>query len=400
MCRPQEYLVAAVDPRWKEVLDLYETMQIAHPHIRAQGRAVLKYLSDKPLRYVGEDSPDNVLVQAPQWSSNQTKFSIGLLWADILSLGRENLTVADKGIIAPSQDIDDCELVFVFVFSFVLFFYGFTDELIENWISNGPALQDTDPHYNFVSIWHESPQGLKRMQIQWPDSPGIDFLDSDSGSSTYTQPGCITLPHVDGYGEGQRLAHLYGTKIWIVWPPTRKNLSIVRKLTIGPPVEVERRIEFWFNKFEDPQIFLVRAKDSFDLGPSAVHACISITMSAHFGRWIWRKEGYEVGKLWTDIFLEQWEAYNAAMSLRRRERKLEDKLSRTEVAQRSLDLKRMLEDQVDEECRENYKMWVKNWEPMGSRAFNKIADENNDEAMKEWLRMVKQFHATLKKVLK
>jgi glyoxylase-like metal-dependent hydrolase (beta-lactamase superfamily II) len=44
-----------------------------------------------------------------------------------------------------------------------------------------------------------------------------------------TPPGAITHTHMDHYGREQYFAHLFGEKIWLLWPPSAKNLEIFGK---------------------------------------------------------------------------------------------------------------------------------------------------------------------------
>jgi len=43
---------------------------------------------------------------------------------------------------------------------------------------------------------------------------------------TLTPPWAIIHTHMDYYSCNQYMVHLFGHKIWLLWPPTEKNLAI------------------------------------------------------------------------------------------------------------------------------------------------------------------------------
>ena len=39
--------------------------------------------------------------------------------------------------------------------------------MIANWQSNGDTLSGDDPHMNFIQLYHDSPRGLRQLQLDW-----------------------------------------------------------------------------------------------------------------------------------------------------------------------------------------------------------------------------------------
>lgn len=219
--------------------------------------------------------------------------------------------------------------------------WGSLGQIIANWQANGPALGGDDPHLNFIQLYHESPRGVRTLGLQWPPIPNLYFLDDERvGSSTFSQPGNITPPHVDGVGFTQIMAHLEGEKIWIVWPPTQNNLREIRNHAhvLGP--ERETRLEYWFEYLEDPEVFLIKEGDSFLLGSCAIHACISVTTSAHYGVFCVEKKSLEVANesiAALEASLEEWRRMRAEVPEKRskRDKRYEPQMMRRQNVDRA-----------------------------------------------------------------
>jgi len=103
---------------------------------------------------------------------------------------------------------------------------------------------------------------------------------------TLTPPGAITHTHMDYYGRRQFFVHLFGEKIWLLWPPTKKNLDIFRKYhTETAQADLTARC---IDELEGLEVFHVKKEQAFVLKPNVLHACMSIHLSSHLGGWLWR----------------------------------------------------------------------------------------------------------------
>lgn len=237
------------------------------------------------------------------------------------------------------------------------------------------------PHLNFVQVYHHSPRGLSLLQLGWPPIPDVYFLETGEGSTTFSQPGNITPPRVDGFGLTQIMAHLDGHKVWITWPPSESNLRAVRDhdRAIGPYREC--RLEHWFEHLEDPQVFLIRKGDSFFLGSSVIHACISVTGSAHYRLFCWEKKSLALAKLNIKILRDGFAELGDARTEQKRKHRKEDKLknaSPLEVRKRKMD--REEEDSKYETCLEFYKGCRQEWEQSDRKMWRRMnADNSNVE---------------------
>src|SRR5215469_13881670 len=113
-------------------------------------------------------------------------------------------------------------------------------------------------------------------------------------SASFTPPGCITHIHADYIGAAQYMVHVCGKKVWLIWPPTETNLSIM-----APFLGAQRRQELTMlaiEKMEKMEVFFIESEEgegrkAFVIPPFYFHCCISITQSCHIGVRIW---GFEI----------------------------------------------------------------------------------------------------------
>lgn len=268
------------DPRWSRVIETYNTQQIRHVDVQTKGLILLDLLKrNYNLHYVGEGS-GKLLRKCPQWTTNQGKaYRDQMMWEDVEYFGVSKVLVADKGNIVEGLMLGMFLGVKAFLIPFSTLLLG---QIAANWQANGEPLSGQDPHLNFVQVYHFSPPpfGVNQLGLAWPVCEGLYFVKGGRGSSTFTQAGNVTPPHIDGFGLMQRMAHLSGDKVWIVWPPTRENITAARDNHKSIGASREGRLEVWLEVLKDPEVFLVRKGDSFILGPCVIHACISITSSA------------------------------------------------------------------------------------------------------------------------
>ncbi|KAF8798134.1 hypothetical protein BYT27DRAFT_7026565, partial [Phlegmacium glaucopus] len=98
--------------------------------------------------------------------------------------------------------------------------------------------------------------------------------------STWTPPAAISHTHMDYYGSMQYMVHLHGKKLWILWPPTPKNLawfSLRHKKRADANLTLDS-----IRHLDGLQLhFLDDVETRFVIKPNVLHACLSFRTSAH-----------------------------------------------------------------------------------------------------------------------
>ena len=236
-------------------------------------------------------------------------------------------------------------------------------------------------------MFHNSADGLKLLEIRWEPIQGLYHAPKDGdGQTTFTQPGCITAPHIDGYCLEQIMAHLEGEKIWVVWPPTEHNIRKARDFSLTAMADFEQRPSVWFENFEDPQVFLTHTGDSYFLGPSVIHACISLTVSAHFGIFSWRRSSFKLAKFHSSYLQEEWLAYKKFEREVVARRKSEDKGVADATVVRKRFAERDMEDRRISRAKETFRMWKNNWTSMDKEVWDVMLKDEPDSEMDKWYR--------------
>lgn len=193
------------------------------------------------------------------------------------------------------------------------------------------------------------------------------------------------------------MAHLGGHKVWIVWPPTEYNLRAIRDhmRVLGPTREL--RLARWLQYLQEPEVFLTRAGDSFFLGPSVIHACISITNSAHFGIYCWRRESLDVAQLNLRILQEGYEDFAKVLTEQRKRRQKEDKEKNVSVERhRNREEDRQLENAHAQLCLEFYQSCKTDWNQNDGQVWRTITMSEQDKEIDKWIPVVEKFMGQIK----
>jgi len=98
--------------------------------------------------------------------------------------------------------------------------------------------------------------------------------------ATITPAGTISEPHIDQAGSGSFLIQLLGRKIFVIWPPTPKNLewfSEMYGLHHGPIFELA------LEHLEQPQCVIFEQGQFDILPPGYIHGVLSAENSAIAG---------------------------------------------------------------------------------------------------------------------
>lgn len=139
--------------------------------------------------------------------------------------------------------------------------------------------------------------GLGSCNIEIPFIKPQEQIESEEGwTSSWTPPGAISHTHMDFYGSTQYFIHISGEKLWLMWPPTERNLewfSLLHKQPWTP----HRTLEC-IEKLEGLQLLY---NDSpltpFILKPNTLHACISLSSCIHSGMRLWSLSSFDVSSL-------------------------------------------------------------------------------------------------------
>ncbi|RXW23161.1 hypothetical protein EST38_g2680 [Candolleomyces aberdarensis] len=117
-----------------------------------------------------------------------------------------------------------------------------------------------------------------------PYNPGQGSLVSPLTNS-WTFPGSITHPHMDGIACGMYMIHWRGVKLWLLWPPTRTNLRLMEHSMFTPP-SIDTTVSL-ITELEGLELMLLTDDEFFEfafcLYPSTIHCCLSFTESCHIG---------------------------------------------------------------------------------------------------------------------
>jgi hypothetical protein len=118
------------------------------------------------------------------------------------------------------------------------------------------------------------------------------LVDEGGWASTWTPPGAISHTHMDFYGSMQYLIHFDGKKLWLLWPPTPRNLewfSIQHKQRANG-----NRVLDCISHLEGLQLHYVdNSEVFFILKPNTLHACISFSGSCHTGVQVWSLDHFD-----------------------------------------------------------------------------------------------------------
>ena len=97
---------------------------------------------------------------------------------------------------------------------------------------------------------------------------------------TITPPGTIADCHLDQTGSGTLLTQLLGSKLFIIWPPTAKNLAwFSNKFGLNYGTMLDAALE----ELESPFCLFLEQGQYYLLGPGYIHAVLSPMNSAIAG---------------------------------------------------------------------------------------------------------------------
>ncbi|KAJ3845597.1 hypothetical protein EV368DRAFT_70572, partial [Lentinula lateritia] len=195
---------------------------------------LLKYLLKNKTTLV-RPSDSTILKVAPPfvaWDFHERYF-----YQDLMASGEADVNVANRGF---------AERVAV-------------DQVLENFAGK-KTLSGLDPYYSIIDFQSKANfGGFKEMDFDWADPSPLVITDPEFLPLTFTQNAYLTLPHVDGMGAHMRFGHIWGAKLWILWPLTAENYSHVNSQWFVPGSAKTPGIHWCFEKLGPPEVVLMEA---------------------------------------------------------------------------------------------------------------------------------------------
>jgi hypothetical protein len=92
----------------------------------------------------------------------------------------------------------------------------------------------------------------------------------------------MTEPHWDYFGVPQVIMHASGVKLWLVWPPTEKNIKVTSEKLLSGTSAIDFTIGMALELLNGLELYLCTDRnDYFTLAPNTIHAVISVTHCSH-----------------------------------------------------------------------------------------------------------------------
>ncbi|TFK19009.1 hypothetical protein FA15DRAFT_674831 [Coprinopsis marcescibilis] len=133
-------------------------------------------------------------------------------------------------------------------------------------------------------IWPTAKDGIKACGYQYPFKDG-EQTEVTQANSTWTLPGTVIHPRMDGYGDRSFIIHYSGIRIWLFWPATSKNLTKAPQVTECTP-RSGALTTILIEQMEGLEVMVVGEEGqevSFCLKANVIYACLSLTESSHIG---------------------------------------------------------------------------------------------------------------------
>jgi len=154
-----------------------------------------------------------------------------------------------------------------------------------NTFHTNPAHDPHDPENRPYCVW-DLPLTVdgdlaKLISIPEPYQAGYvyqRYIDGNLAITlTATPPGTISEPHIDQTGSGSHLIELLDRKLFIIWPPTPKNLSwLSNKYGLYSGNIFEAALE----ALERPHCIYLEQGASYILRPGHIHGVLTATTAA------------------------------------------------------------------------------------------------------------------------
>ncbi|KAF9033681.1 hypothetical protein BDP27DRAFT_1409752 [Rhodocollybia butyracea] len=266
----------------EKIQALWDPDSCRHLGIREQVAEFLQLLSNQPVYSIDMQDSGALLTKAPT-PVMKSPFDSSMIWTD-LAVDVRKATIGSLGMtVTPSLG-----------------------KLMANFFDRELLVEPLDPYYSIIECWPSAARdGLRDLGIRW-ESSTIIFGPPNERPATLTQPGSITSAHRDGFGYGIRIYQARGSKVWVVWPPTDKNLSWIFRNLHQPDYHPEHLLKAYMSNMEDMQVYLVQKGDCFDVSPLTIHCCLSLDTSIHIAVSTWSLQGLEIAKMVNKKMINWW----------------------------------------------------------------------------------------------
>ncbi|KAJ3889807.1 hypothetical protein GG344DRAFT_66791 [Lentinula edodes] len=354
---------------WFEVHRYWSSQHCRHPVVEEVAIEILDLVKELPLVRPNES---RIVKIAPSYELGE--FHESYLFQDIIALAAADISVANLG------KADKVSI------SHVLANFAGKDKLTKD-----------DAYYSIVELEPKALSGgFRDLEFEWADhsSSGIIFDPRIPPVITFTQNGAFTLPHTDGMGSSMRIGHLSGAKLWILWPPTEKNLAINFSQWFEPGVYKGGELGWFLQRLENPELVLFDGNITVDLPPCTIHACLSLTQSSHVGQYFCRSDGFDTARLVNHLFSEKWGGLMDHWKGQQREwRRLEGEIGEGlegEASRRQLKDAMAYHEKWNSQSVAEFKIWRDVILEKDGNSWKRIAqleqDSTNKKEMIEWIR--------------
>jgi hypothetical protein len=168
--------------------------------------------------------------------------------------------------------------------------------LVSMWRSEHAKADDSDVKlYSIPDLpFHE--KGSAKCDINLPkcflERAVVDAENGkDTWSTTFCPPGSITDIHWDYHGASQVMLGISTRKLWLLWPPTQKNLEWWRKHNTRQATGSDTLEAI--QKLEGLNVVYQKGRQAFLMPPFHLHAVLTFEVSAHCGTAIWDHDSWK-----------------------------------------------------------------------------------------------------------
>lgn len=114
---------------------------------------------------------------------------------------------------------------------------------------------------------------------------GVWLVNRDEFRMVASMRGYCTPAHVDQMCMPQLVHHIHGHKLWFTWPLTVSNLALARtNILLDRGKICDGKIPLALKVLESLSVTRPQPGDCFYIGPSVIHACISLDPCIHVSR--------------------------------------------------------------------------------------------------------------------
>lgn len=165
------------------------------------------------------------------------------------------------------------------------------EQILASWLEGPYArkVDDTIRLYSILDLRFQR-EGSGRCSIKVPKNFTVDgIMEKENGRDVWGTSMCpagtLTDIHFDYCGPAQFIVSVRGRKLWLLWPPTAKNLHWWKahhtRAANGTSTIAA------IDALENLQLLFMNEKSSFILPPYHFHAVLTFEASAHCGGCLW-----------------------------------------------------------------------------------------------------------------